>query len=280
MVSDSFNQQCWLHFIIGELLPSESEESYLVPLTSPLVSHILLDRFNFCDVNIPKKTTRKTYDITYIIWQKFNFKCFQNTIHLKFPINPKAKEINFNNVNGVYPSFIFSIQVFRCSVVEHTQLAPCKDEDIVHGLVTDNNKYDFLINNIPILAKVYINICKYLKTNPSFCVVHEFLILQKPLNWQKRKMQHTRLSCKSYKTYKKVLYVADKDIARFILLFSIFSLSLTFCLSWFLICTCLLMFIHNNLFNRKDGLFLLHGIRRSGDTLSTFILWHWIMVNQ
>lgn len=61
-------------------------------------------------------------------------------------------------------------------------------KDIIYGLVTDNYKDDFLVNNILILGKFFIHKSKYMKVKPRFGVFHnEFLSYIKALKLMKNK---------------------------------------------------------------------------------------------
>lgn len=81
---------------------------------SPNLPHLLVGNCDFKRIKIPNKPIRKMLnDITHPLLS------FRNSIkqvfpkdimyslrtkYLKFPINPKAKEIHFKILNGVYPS--------------------------------------------------------------------------------------------------------------------------------------------------------------------------------
>ena len=198
---------------------------------SPNLPHLLVGSCDFESIKIPNKTIRKMFDnITHPILS------FQNSIqqtfskdiiyslrskYLKFPINPKAKEVHFKILNGVYPSgellrqrigiesnncvFCDDIETsdhlfFQCMFSEalwidvhdwlHTkiQLEPFSQKDIIYGVIMDNNECDFLVNNILIPVKFYIHKCKYMKVKPRFIVLHnKFLSFTKALNIMKGK---------------------------------------------------------------------------------------------
>lgn len=198
---------------------------------TPRLPHLLVGGCDFENIKIPNKTIRKMYnDIAYPLLS------FRNSIkqsfskrdiyrlrsrYLKFPINPKAKEIHFKILNGVYPSSQLLRQRFgfetdncifcdenessehlfyQCMFTEalwtdihdwlHTEirLEPFSQKDIIYGLVMDNNECDFLVNNIVILGKFYIHKCKFMKVKPRFISFHnEFLAFTKALKIMKSK---------------------------------------------------------------------------------------------
>ncbi len=82
-------------------------------------------------------------------------------------------------------------------------------KDII-GLVMNNNKDDFLVNNVLLLGKLYIHKSKYLKMKPTFCAVYkEFISFTKALKVMKKKKYF-----KSFVLYRRILFTG-KTIAPF-----------------------------------------------------------------
>uniref|UniRef100_A0A1A8EWE2 Reverse transcriptase domain-containing protein n=1 Tax=Nothobranchius korthausae TaxID=1143690 RepID=A0A1A8EWE2_9TELE len=141
--------------------------------------------------------------------------------YLKFPITPKAKEVHFRVLNDVYPSGEFLRQrcgfdtnkcafcddietsvhlFFQCIYSEalwndihdwlytKIRIEPFSENDVIYGAILDNTEWDFLVNNIIIVAKFYIHKCRYGKVKPRFYAFHnECLSFSKALNLMKSK---------------------------------------------------------------------------------------------
>uniref|UniRef100_A0A1A8L6V8 Reverse transcriptase domain-containing protein n=1 Tax=Nothobranchius pienaari TaxID=704102 RepID=A0A1A8L6V8_9TELE len=141
--------------------------------------------------------------------------------YLKFPITPKAKEIHYRVLNDVYPSGEFLRQrcgfetnkcvfcddietsvhlFFQCIYSEalwtdihdwlytKMRIEPLSENDVIYGAILDNTEWDFLVNNIIIVAKFYIHKCRYGKVKPRFYAFHnECLSFSKALKFMKSK---------------------------------------------------------------------------------------------
>lgn len=144
------------------------------------------------------------------------FSCDQKkrlrTNYLKLPISPKAKEVHFKILSGVYPSreFLrhrFAIENNSCSFcdgdIESTEhlffecmyckalwedvhywlfpkipnLLEFSKNDIIFGTIQKEKKFENILNIIIILGKFYIHKCRFLKTRPAFVHFHRELCL-------------------------------------------------------------------------------------------------------
>ncbi|KAF7643665.1 hypothetical protein LDENG_00235560, partial [Lucifuga dentata] len=192
----------------------------------PHLPQLLIGGCDFNEIKIPNKTIRNNFN--YISYPSLSFRnsvsqfygkdtiTMLQTKYLNFPITPKAKELHFKTLNGVYPSSDFLRQRFgfetnncifcdECETTDHFffecihsktlwqdihdwlhpnifDLHDFTKENIIFGLSVINKKDEFLINNIVILGKFYIHKSKYMKVKPRFCVFHnEFLLYTKAL---------------------------------------------------------------------------------------------------
>lgn len=185
------------------------------PIITPCLPHLLVGGSDFTSTKFPNKTIRKLFnDVSYPLFS------FPNSItmffsrdiihslrtqYLKFPIPPKAKELHFKILNGIYPSNEFLRLRFGfdanscvfCEDIETTEhlffhctftdalwsdihdwlqssipLVPFVKNDIIYGIILQNKDLDFLLNNILILCKFYIHKCKYKIINPVFSMFH------------------------------------------------------------------------------------------------------------
>ena len=134
------------------------------------------------------------------------------TKYLKFPIAPKVKEVHFKILNGIYPSgeFLnhrFGLDIRNCPFcdehVESTEhlFYDCKyatafwedfhywlypkvehlpelaKEDVIFGIVMNNNAHDLAINTLICLGKFFLHKNKYLNAQPKFIIFHKELCL-------------------------------------------------------------------------------------------------------
>lgn len=129
----------------------------------------------------------------------------------KLPVAPKAKEIHFKVLNGIYPSADFLCKRFgfengNCSfcneqneTTDHifyecmytnafwddlhhwlSKYIPVPDiqlQNVLFGFIINNTLYDLSINSILILGKYFLHKNRFLKCKPLFNVFHKELCL-------------------------------------------------------------------------------------------------------
>lgn len=131
------------------------------------------------------------------------------TNFLSFPVNPKCKEVHFKIMNHIYPAKEFlrvrfnvgdsnicqlcNVEIetvehlfFQCNLVQAlwndafcwiNQRLPMRLtlswEVIKFGVLIENRKISYVVNNLLMLIKFYIHKCKFCKTPPRFVVFKE-----------------------------------------------------------------------------------------------------------
>uniref|UniRef100_A0A3Q3ASU9 Reverse transcriptase domain-containing protein n=1 Tax=Kryptolebias marmoratus TaxID=37003 RepID=A0A3Q3ASU9_KRYMA len=133
------------------------------------------------------------------------------TAYLKYPLSPKAKEVNFKILNNIFPSRELLRQRFNfdtnsCTFCDNdiettdhlfffcmhtgtfwgnfqdwisTKLFlshPLKREDIIFGTTHRDKRTDLILNNLLILAKFFIHSCKWGNRKPNFSAFKNLLM--------------------------------------------------------------------------------------------------------
>lgn len=187
---------------------------------TPVLPKLLVNGVSLTNLILPNTIIRDAFVkelYPFYLSKQLIFKYFSKTEikilrtkYFKFPLAPKAKEVHFKIINGIYPSreFLscrFGLEVNNCSFctdqIETTDhiffdciyacafwedfhywlfpkfedLPVFNKENVLFGIFVKDGTHDFAINSLIILGKFFIHKNRFQRTIPRFRIFHKEL---------------------------------------------------------------------------------------------------------